>query len=49
MTRTNPLSIPAALGLSLMLGACGAADRLANVGQAPALSPIEDPTATKGY
>ncbi|RXT56975.1 flagellar basal body L-ring protein [Bosea sp. Tri-44] len=49
MTRTNPLSIPAALGLSLMLGACGAADRLANVGQAPALSPIEDPTAAKGY
>lgn len=49
MTRTNPLAIPAALGLSLMLGACGAADRLANVGQAPALSPIEDPTAAKGY
>jgi flagellar L-ring protein precursor FlgH len=49
MTRTNPLAIPAALSLSLMLGACGAADRLANVGQAPALSPIEDPTATKGY
>jgi flagellar L-ring protein precursor FlgH len=32
-----------------VLGACGAADRLANVGQPPALSPIEDPTATKGY
>lgn len=49
MTRTNPLSLPAALGLCLLLGACGAADRLANVGQAPALSPIEDPTAVKGY
>lgn len=49
MTRTNPIAIPAALSLSLMLGACGAADRLANVGQAPALSPIEDPTAQKGY
>ncbi|HEV7324614.1 MAG TPA: flagellar basal body L-ring protein, partial [Bosea sp. (in: a-proteobacteria)] len=49
MTRTNPIAIPAVLGLSLALGACGAADRLANVGQAPALSPIEDPTATKGY
>ena len=49
MTRTNPFAILAALGLSLLLGACGAADRLANVGQAPALSPIEDPTATKGY
>ncbi|KRE23237.1 flagellar biosynthesis protein FlgH [Bosea sp. Root483D1] len=49
MTRTNPFAIPATLGLGLMLGACGAADRLANVGQAPALSPIEDPTAAKGY
>ena len=49
MTRTNPIAIPAVLGLSLALGACGAADRLANVGQAPALSPIEDPTAAKGY
>ncbi|WP_186416643.1 flagellar basal body L-ring protein FlgH [Bosea sp. CS1GBMeth4] len=49
MTRTNPLAIPATLGLCLLLGACGAADRLANVGQAPALSPIEDPTAVKGY
>jgi flagellar L-ring protein precursor FlgH len=49
MTRSNPIAVPAALGLALLLGACGAADRLANVGQAPALSPIEDPTATKGY
>ena len=49
MTRTNPLAISATLGLTLMLGACGAVDRLANVGQAPALSPIEDPTAQKGY
>lgn len=31
------------------LAACGAADRLANVGKAPALSAIEDPTATPGY
>jgi flagellar L-ring protein precursor FlgH len=31
------------------LGACGMGDRLANVGQAPTLSPIEDPTAAKGY
>lgn len=49
MTRPNPFAIPAVLGLGLVLGACGAADRLANVGQPPALSPIEDPTATKGY
>ncbi len=49
MARNNPIALPAVLGLGLLLGACGAADRLANVGQAPALSPIEDPTASKGY
>jgi flagellar L-ring protein precursor FlgH len=49
MTRTNSFALPVALASSLLLGACGAADRLANVGQAPALSPIEDPTAVKGY
>ncbi|HEV2560066.1 MAG TPA: flagellar basal body L-ring protein FlgH [Microvirga sp.] len=31
------------------LAACGAADRLANVGGAPTLSAIEDPTAQPGY
>jgi flagellar L-ring protein precursor FlgH len=31
------------------LAACGTADRLANVGAAPALSAIEDPTAQPGY
>ncbi|MFN3483672.1 MAG: flagellar basal body L-ring protein FlgH [Rhabdaerophilum calidifontis] len=35
----------AALGLS----ACGSLDRLANVGKAPALSAIENPTAQPGY
>jgi flagellar L-ring protein precursor FlgH len=35
--------------LTASLGACGMGDRLANVGQAPTLSPIEDPTAVKGY
>jgi flagellar L-ring protein precursor FlgH len=49
MTRPNPFAIPVVLGLGLALGACGAADRLANVGQPPALSPIEDPTSSKGY
>ena len=37
------------LTLVLGLAACGTADRLANVGRAPALSPIEDPTAMPGY
>lgn len=44
MTRILTL---AALGFSL--SACGAADRLANIGRAPPLSSIEDPTAMPGY
>ena len=31
------------------LGGCGAADRLANIGKAPSLSAIENPTAAAGY
>lgn len=49
MTPNSFLRLSGAVALSLSLGACGMADRLANVGQAPALSPIEDPTASKGY
>jgi len=33
----------------LALAGCGAADRLANVGRAPALSAIDNPTASPGY
>lgn len=38
-------------GLALVsaLAACNTTDRLANVGKAPALSPIVDPTVTAGY
>ena len=36
-------------GLAAGLGACSAADRLANVGKPPVLSAIEDPTAQPGY
>ncbi|KFC67160.1 Basal body L-ring protein [Bosea sp. LC85] len=49
MSHAKLLRFSSVLALGLTLGACGAADRLANVGQAPALSPIEDPTAMKGY
>lgn len=35
--------------LAASLSACGAVDRLANVGRAPALSAIEDPTSQPGY
>ena len=43
--------IKIATGLLLVsaLGACATTDRLANVGQAPALTPIVDPTVTAGY
>jgi flagellar L-ring protein precursor FlgH len=34
---------------ALSLGGCGALDRLSNVGKAPDLSAIEDPTAKPGY
>jgi flagellar L-ring protein precursor FlgH len=33
----------------LVLAGCGAADRLANVGKAPNLTAIDDPTASPGY
>jgi flagellar L-ring protein FlgH len=42
----NPVVL---LTIALTFGACGTADRLANVGRAPALSAIEDPTALPGY
>ncbi|MCU4180576.1 flagellar basal body L-ring protein FlgH [Bosea sp. BH3] len=49
MTLSRLAKLSSLLLLSASLGACGMADRLANVGQPPNLSPIEDPTATKGY
>ncbi len=47
MTKLRPL-LGSALALALA-GCSGAADRLANVGQAPALSAIDNPTAQPGY
>ncbi|MAA98261.1 MAG: flagellar basal body L-ring protein [Stappia sp.] len=44
--RTAPLL---AIALATTLGACGSADRLANVGKTPSLSAIQDPTTTAGY
>jgi flagellar L-ring protein precursor FlgH len=50
---TSPLLRASSVALLALvtasLGGCGAADRLANVGQAPALSAIEDPTSQPGY
>jgi flagellar L-ring protein FlgH len=39
----------AVLAAGVALGGCGATDRLADVGKAPALSAITDPTAAAGY
>ncbi len=49
MTRHPMMTLTAALGLAGSLAGCGSLDRLANVGRAPALSTIEDPTAQPGY
>jgi flagellar L-ring protein precursor FlgH len=38
-----------ALTVACAMGGCGATDRLANIGKAPTLSAIEDPTALPGY
>jgi flagellar L-ring protein FlgH len=47
---THPLlRAPALAFLTASLAACGAGDRLADVGRAPNLSAIEDPTAQPGY
>ena len=47
---THPLlRAPALAFLTVGLAACGAGDRLADVGRAPNLSAIEDPTAQPGY
>jgi flagellar L-ring protein FlgH len=44
-----PLPIIAAIAATLALGGCAAADRLAQVGQPPMLSAIEDPVMRPGY
>jgi flagellar L-ring protein FlgH len=47
---THPLlRAPALAFLAVSLAACAAGDRLADVGRAPNLSAIEDPTAQPGY
>ena len=46
MLRINPALV---LLPVMLLSGCGAADRLKNVGKAPDLSKIENPTAAEGY
>ncbi|MEA1832969.1 flagellar basal body L-ring protein FlgH [Methylobacterium durans] len=45
----RPLVLAALVAVSAGLGACNTADRLSQVGERPALSAIEDPTAQAGY
>jgi flagellar L-ring protein precursor FlgH len=49
MSPSSLSNLALALAACLVLAGCGAADRLANVGKAPSLTAIEDPTATPGY
>jgi flagellar L-ring protein FlgH len=49
LTRIPVLRLAGVSVLALGLSACGSLDRIANIGRAPALSPIEDPTAQAGY
>ncbi len=52
-SSTRPLATSLRLGTIVLAGlglsACGSLDRLANVGKAPNLSAIENPTAQPGY
>jgi flagellar L-ring protein precursor FlgH len=45
----NILNICLIAGSSILLTACGAGDRLAEIGKAPDLSPIENPTTKADY
>ncbi len=49
MTNRSSRNIAGLAVLALALGACSTADKLAAIGQPPALSPVDDPTAAKGY
>jgi flagellar L-ring protein FlgH len=49
MTLRLLLTVPAISATALALGACSNLDRLKNVGEAPKLSAIENPTAQAGY
>ncbi|MDE1147673.1 MAG: flagellar basal body L-ring protein FlgH [Azospirillaceae bacterium] len=46
---SNIRALLIATAATLALGGCGAADRIANIGKAPDMSNIQNPTAEKGY
>jgi flagellar L-ring protein FlgH len=45
----RPLAVLGIIGLAALTGGCAALDRLANVGEKPKLSAIDNPTAQPGY
>jgi flagellar L-ring protein FlgH len=50
IARRHPARpLVATLAVAAALSGCGAVDRLANIGQAPEMSRIEDPTRSAGY
>ena len=49
MLSNFPRHLLASIALSALAAGCGTADKLANVGQQPALNAIQDPTTTPGY
>ena len=46
---SNTSASVAAVLIASLLGSCSALDRLKNIGEQPALSAIENPTAQPGY
>ncbi|MFN3132944.1 flagellar basal body L-ring protein FlgH [Roseibium sp.] len=49
MSISRNISLLGSIALAALAAGCGSADRLANVGQQPALNAIQDPTTTPGY
>ncbi len=49
MLSTLSRSLTASIALCALAAGCGTSDKLANVGQQPALNAIQDPTTTPGY
>jgi flagellar L-ring protein FlgH len=49
LSKASALRLAGVSILTVSLSACGSLDRISNIGRAPALSPIEDPTAKAGY
>ena len=45
----TPFKLTAAASCLALLGGCATIDKLANVGQAPQLTAIQDPTVEPGY